>query len=249
MPIYLMTCSSLSSHLGLSEKHQIEAPVRNHDPAILPRVFKSNRVSSSYERNGYLSHPVENLATQEPASESMLADMTQILNATKRSSGIRSRLKQWLRSSAGPAIFSEEKRNLFRQLGDAHNGRLMDRPHITDGYLNRNKEIMNGPTISQQLMQPRTSVWSRLRKRDFRYVTKPSPAEPTAGIKTNVHYSLLAIGKHDMKVRLISDRGDGAMMEQYEFWELVAADFNRQDGIPGLQSGNTVIDERNFEML
>lgn len=38
------------------------------------------------------------------------------------------------------------------------------------------------------------------------------------------------------------------MVELLSFWEIVSVDFERQDAIPGLLSGNTVVDERNFAM-
>lgn len=36
------------------------------------------------------------------------------------------------------------------------------------------------------------------------------------------------------------------MKELHELWEFLAREMNRQESIPGLRSGNTVIDERNF---
>lgn len=36
------------------------------------------------------------------------------------------------------------------------------------------------------------------------------------------------------------------MAESFVLWDQIRRDFDRQDGIPGLRSGNTVVDERNF---
>ncbi|KAK5996469.1 putative mannosyltransferase KTR3-like protein [Cladobotryum mycophilum] len=42
---------------------------------------------------------------------------------------------------------------------------------------------------------------------------------------------------------------DASMDELFKQWELMAQDLGRQDAIPGLRSGNTVIDERNFSLI
>ncbi|KAK3181024.1 hypothetical protein K4F52_007696 [Lecanicillium sp. MT-2017a] len=45
-----------------------------------------------------------------------------------------------------------------------------------------------------------------------------------------------------------SDGAMDTMAKQFAYWEMVAEDFDRQNTMPGLRSGNTVIDERNFSM-
>ena len=93
---------------------------------------------------------------------------------------------------------------------------------------------------------PQKSVWT-FAKRDKRYV-QPSPAEYTTLPKM-----LLDPTKLD-DTRMESDAAEGEqvvmdeMARQFAYWAMVAKDFDRQSTIPGLRSGNTVIDERNFSM-
>jgi hypothetical protein len=42
--------------------------------------------------------------------------------------------------------------------------------------------------------------------------------------------------------------GGNIVTERFALWDMMAEDFARQDGIPGLRSGSTVIDERNFSL-
>lgn len=127
--------------------------------------------------------------------------------------------------------------------------RLLDHIDTTTGHFRIGNAYLGVPTISQSIGQPRKSVWSRLRKRDFRYVTRPNAAEPTAESKTNARRSLLPVVKQNVDSKVSSNERVLTMTDQFEFWEFVAMDFDRQESIPSLRSGNTVIDERNFAMM
>lgn len=127
--------------------------------------------------------------------------------------------------------------------------RLLDHIDTTTGHFRIGNAYLGVPTISQSIGQPRKSVWSRLRKRDFRYVTRPSAAEPTVESNTNVRRNLMPVVKQDVHSKVPSNDRVLTMTDQFDFWEFVAMDFDRQDSIPSLRSGNTVIDERNFAMM
>lgn len=127
--------------------------------------------------------------------------------------------------------------------------RLLDHIDTTTGHFRIGSAYLGVPTISQSIGQPRKSVWSRLRKRDLRYVTPPNAAEPTVESKTNAQRNVMPIVKQNVHSKVSSNDRVLTMTDQFEFWEFVAMDFDRQDSIPSLRSGNTVIDERNFAMM
>ena len=127
--------------------------------------------------------------------------------------------------------------------------RLLDHIDTTTGHFRIGNAYLGVPTISQSIGQPRKSVWSRLRKQDFRHVTRPSAAEPTVGSRGNAQRSVMPIVKEEASYKAPSDDEALTMTNQFEFWAFVAMDFGRQEGIPSLRSGNTVIDERNFAMM
>ncbi|PHH82332.1 hypothetical protein CDD82_6306 [Ophiocordyceps australis] len=109
------------------------------------------------------------------------------------------------------------------------------------------------PTLSATMFLPQKSVVLRLGK-ERRYirgsVARPDPTpKPKLKMGGNVRFldttgndaaGLPCGGAHEQLME--------AMSWWFGTWELVARDFARQDGIPGLRSGNTVIDERNFTL-
>ncbi|KAL6853200.1 glycosyltransferase family 15 protein [Trichoderma novae-zelandiae] len=113
------------------------------------------------------------------------------------------------------------------------------------------------PTISASMFLPQKSVWN-YRKREVRHSHRPSPPAHTQKpkLKTfdiNVGFNLKArnrvVGPQRRdSIREQERNPDESMAERFALWNLVAQDLSRQDAIPGLQSGHTVIDERNFSM-
>lgn len=108
------------------------------------------------------------------------------------------------------------------------------------------------PTISASIFLPQKSV-IRFRKRERRSPSPPdSTPEPTllsqAQAARGGSSSIVAV----WPVEGTQQPGAGdigeAMAARFAFWELVVEDFGKQGGMPGLRSGNTVIDERNFAL-
>ncbi|KAL7931527.1 glycosyltransferase family 15 protein [Trichoderma chlorosporum] len=140
---------------------------------------------------------------------------------------------------------SQSHQDLFNHLdaaGDLHNQPLRD---------------MAVPTISASIFLPQKSVWN-YRKRDARHAHRPSPPEYTQRPKLKVFELDLGFNLR-RRNRMVGPQSRDSIREQernpyksmaecFVLWNLVAQDLSRQDAIPGLQSGNTVIDERNFSL-
>ncbi|KAL6887195.1 glycosyltransferase family 15 protein [Trichoderma longibrachiatum] len=113
------------------------------------------------------------------------------------------------------------------------------------------------PTISASMFLPQKSVWN-YRKRDPRHSHRPSPPAYTQKPKlrtfeTNVVFKSKGSNRMVGPQRRDSIREQEknpveSMAERFALWNQMAQDFSRQDAIPGLRSGDTVIDERNFSM-
>ncbi|KAL7785933.1 glycosyltransferase family 15 protein [Trichoderma ceciliae] len=113
------------------------------------------------------------------------------------------------------------------------------------------------PTISASMFLPQKSVWN-YRKRDARHTNWPSPPEHTQkpklkGFELKLGFNLRGknrmVGPQRRDSIREQERNPGeSMAERFTLWDLMAQDLSRQDAIPGLQSGHTVIDERNFSL-
>ncbi|KAL7953638.1 glycosyltransferase family 15 protein [Trichoderma compactum] len=113
------------------------------------------------------------------------------------------------------------------------------------------------PTISASMFLPQKSVWN-YRKRDARHAYRPSPPEHTQKPKLKVFEHNLGFNLRGRNRMVGPQSRDGireqernpreSMAEYFVLWSLMAQDLSRQDAIPGLQSGHTVIDERNFSL-
>lgn len=114
------------------------------------------------------------------------------------------------------------------------------------------------PTISASIFLPQKSVWN-YRRRDARHPHRqPSPPEYTQKPKLKVFELNLGFnlrGRNRMvgpqrrdSIREHERNPEESMAEYFVLWSLMAQDLSRQDAIPGLQSGHTVIDERNFSL-
>ncbi|KAL6811840.1 glycosyltransferase family 15 protein [Trichoderma camerunense] len=113
------------------------------------------------------------------------------------------------------------------------------------------------PTISASMFLPQKSVWN-YRKRDARHAYRPSLPEHTQRPKLKVFEHKLGFnlrGRNRMvgpqsrdSIREQERNPHESMAEYFVLWNLMAQDLSRQDAIPGLQSGHTVIDERNFSL-
>lgn len=124
--------------------------------------------------------------------------------------------------------------------------RLLNHLDTIGAFCQRRSREIHAPTISGSMFLPQKSVWS-FAKRDKRYV-QPSPAEYTILPKMLLDPTKLDDARMEFDA---AERGGIVMDEmarQFAYWAMVAKDFDRQSTIPGLRSGNTVIDERNFSM-
>ncbi|RCI16976.1 hypothetical protein L249_3073 [Ophiocordyceps polyrhachis-furcata BCC 54312] len=110
-------------------------------------------------------------------------------------------------------------------------------------HLDRSDALLDSggtPTLSASLFLPQKSVL-HFRKRENHGADEPqSTAKPK--------FSLVRVVGSDV------NRSDSLQRRRVkaftaERWELMAEDFGRQGGMPGLRSGNTVFDGRGFTML
>ncbi|KAG5953238.1 hypothetical protein E4U53_006251 [Claviceps sorghi] len=101
------------------------------------------------------------------------------------------------------------------------------------------------PSISASIFLPQKSVWN------FRQKERSLPHLPdsTPGPKLKLWYPTRQNVRNDSRLKSTSLGNDSdALKEQFEVWDVIAEDFARQEAMPGLRSGNTVIDERNFAL-
>ncbi|KAF7544060.1 hypothetical protein G7046_g9865 [Stylonectria norvegica] len=100
-------------------------------------------------------------------------------------------------------------------------------------------------TLSASMFLPRQSVWN-FRTRESRYPANwPSLPDPTP----DPEFDLQDVGADSTSSVVPLGDPVEALTARLKQWELMAQDFGRQESIPGLLSGNTVIDERNFAAL
>ncbi|KAG5980383.1 hypothetical protein E4U55_004093 [Claviceps digitariae] len=122
----------------------------------------------------------------------------------------------------------------FDELGSQHDEGLRD---------------MLVPSISASIFLPQKSVWN-FRQKDR---SLPHPPLSTPEPKPKMWHLRSNPVRNDARLKLtryISSLGNDfdALKEQFAIWDVIAEDFERQEAIPGLRSGNTVIDERNFAL-
>lgn len=98
-------------------------------------------------------------------------------------------------------------------------------------------------TLSASMFLPRQSVWN------FRRMDVLQPMRPSRPVATPDPESVHGPVEADT-ANSPTHRGNPtkAMAARLAEWELIARDLVRQEEIPGLRSGNTVIDERNFAL-
>lgn len=104
------------------------------------------------------------------------------------------------------------------------------------------------PTLSASMFLPQKSLL-HLRVRDKRYAQGPSPPDSTPNPKLNLArvtrvFKAVSGGEGHQRQSMLLRQ---ATAEWQALWALIAAEFDRQERLPGLRSGNTVIDERNFK--
>ncbi|RFU81253.1 glycosyltransferase family 15 [Trichoderma arundinaceum] len=133
---------------------------------------------------------------------------------------------------------------------------LFDHLDAMGDFYSRPLRDMAVPTISASMFLPQKSVWN-YRRRDARHTNRPSPPEYTQrpkvkGFELNLGFNLRGTNRMGPQRRdsiREQERNPGeSMAERFALWDLMAQDLSRQDAIPGLQSGHTVIDERNFSL-
>ncbi|KAG6057081.1 hypothetical protein E4U17_001687 [Claviceps sp. LM77 group G4] len=105
------------------------------------------------------------------------------------------------------------------------------------------------PSISASIFLPQKSVWNfRQKNRSL-----PHPPDSTPQPKLKLWHLMRKTAQHDVRAkptRYISTlrTETDALKEQFAIWDVIAEEFDRRDATPGLRSGNTVIDERNFAL-
>ncbi|KAH7129991.1 nucleotide-diphospho-sugar transferase [Dactylonectria estremocensis] len=103
-------------------------------------------------------------------------------------------------------------------------------------------------TLSASMFLPRQSVWNFskgiLRHRAHQ-ADRPSQPKETPERDINV---LGSIRPESTGAAGSPDATKEMMARVLAYWEQMARDLERQEAIPGLRSGNTVIDERNFAL-
>ena len=107
------------------------------------------------------------------------------------------------------------------------------------------------PTISASMFLPQKSVWA-FRHKDKDVATRPERPDSTPEPKLRLwHRMRKQVKSSSSRVKHHSSSwrdGQHALRDRFALWDMIAEDFIRQETIPGLQSGNTVIDERNFAL-
>lgn len=125
---------------------------------------------------------------------------------------------------------------------------LVDHLDITDSL--DGGQIQDAPvhTLSASMFLPRQSVWNF--RRDLR--RRASPPDPTPGPRSHASQrksSHLFNKQHAEKMRQRRSDLERMMRPQFALWNHISEEFCKQGSGPGLMSGNTVIDERNFAMM
>ncbi|KAG8423346.1 hypothetical protein J3458_000248 [Metarhizium acridum] len=100
---------------------------------------------------------------------------------------------------------------------------------------------------------PQKSVWN-LRQKDRGYNSWPQPPDSTPEPKLKLWHRMKRAVRNDSYRKVTKQRqkslqdSHNGLTERFALWDAIAEDFGRQAAIPGLRSGNTVIDERNFAL-
>ncbi|KAH6955896.1 nucleotide-diphospho-sugar transferase [Ilyonectria sp. MPI-CAGE-AT-0026] len=103
-------------------------------------------------------------------------------------------------------------------------------------------------TLSASMFLPRQSVWN-FSKKAVRHRAhqehRPSQPKETPDCDANVQNSAQPESTNNFQ---FASNAEEIMATWLACWEVLARDLERQESLPGLMSGNTVIDERNFSL-
>ncbi|OAA51527.1 alpha-1,2 mannosyltransferase KTR1 [Metarhizium rileyi] len=130
---------------------------------------------------------------------------------------------------------------------------LLDHFDRYDGQYDEGLGDMLVPTISASMFLPQKSVWN-FRQKDRGYTHWPQPPDSTPEPKLRLWHRMRRAVRNDShqkttkRTKTSLRDGQNKLVERSSLWDMIAEDFGRQATIPGLQSGNTVIDERNFAL-
>ncbi|KND92572.1 putative mannosyltransferase KTR3 [Tolypocladium ophioglossoides CBS 100239] len=123
----------------------------------------------------------------------------------------------------------------------------------TGDFYYRGPRDMSTPTLSASMFLPQKSVLHFRKRAENAYARGPSPPDSTpkpqlklVGIARDFHAGMLAMESAKRTRQPGPQQLSEVMAEMLAWWELLSGDVERQGGIPGLISGNTVIDDRNF---
>ncbi|KAG6010215.1 hypothetical protein E4U21_007692 [Claviceps maximensis] len=105
------------------------------------------------------------------------------------------------------------------------------------------------PSISASIFLPQKSVWN-FRQKDR---SLPHPPDSTPEPQPKLWHLKRNSVRNDARLKPIRYRSSlrndfDALKEHFAVWDAIVEEFDRQEAIPGLRSGNTVIDERNFAL-
>jgi mannosyltransferase len=98
-------------------------------------------------------------------------------------------------------------------------------------------------SLSASMFLPKQSVWN-FRKKILRHATLQPTPTPASSMPAHTPWHGTPPPQDDVAVAMAM-----AMEEQFALWDQLAQDMTRQADGPGLKSGNTVIDERNFVLM
>ena len=97
-------------------------------------------------------------------------------------------------------------------------------------------------SLSASMFLPKQSVWNFRKKIPRQATLQPTPTP--ASIPEHAPWHGTPPPQDDVAVAMAM-----AMEEHFALWDQLAQDLTRQADAPGLKSGNTVIDERNFVLM
>ncbi|KAF7544454.1 hypothetical protein G7Z17_g9935 [Cylindrodendrum hubeiense] len=134
---------------------------------------------------------------------------------------------------------------LFRS---PHHAAFFDHLDSAGAFYDHSSKDVPVHTLSASMFLPKQSVWNfgkRASRHRAHQEDRPSQPQETPDRDINVQDS--AQPESTSSVEFSGD-AEEMMATFLACWEQLARDFERQEAIPGLMSGNTVIDERNFAL-
>lgn len=180
-------------------------------------------------------------------------DKNEVGSDEARSGSMSKFVASWLRRLYEESVFSSLKiGSLDLPIISHHDGLLHHHPEGVEHLYPRNAQDLPLQTLSAGMFLSKKRIWD-FTKREPRYRTyfRPSPpdATPKPGQNDERGGRAQPVTGPWRSTQQPPDNYKNlnqGMAELHARWELLAQGLSRQEDIPGLRSGNTVIDERNF---